>query len=204
MPKSNAPAAKTVKFLICDTNIVILMMLFKPSVMFEYSYPFGSVEVHESVINEIERWVENKNIKFRKFGENILNDALKYSRARTGNLKEMTKPEREKALNVLKVMENKLDASQMSAPTSPTDRYLLALAYKNKANLATQEKTLSSLALKSLGTDRVISFGLMIQTLFEKSILTKEEIQTGMHSLDYYKEHLRKEDREILRKILDA
>ena len=49
--------------IICDTNVVILMTLFKPTVMFAALYSFGKIKVHQCVIDQLQNWVDKNNQK---------------------------------------------------------------------------------------------------------------------------------------------
>lgn len=92
-------------FVICDSNVIIMMAIFKPSVMFSSKYSFGEVEVHFSVISEMERWIERGGAKLSKFGKPLIEDAIKYSKSHTGRIKELGAEERKKSHRILAGME---------------------------------------------------------------------------------------------------
>jgi len=64
-PLNRAPS----DIIICDTNVVILMTLFKPTIMFTSVYTFGKIKVHQCVIDQIQNWVDknNQNAKLKLF-----------------------------------------------------------------------------------------------------------------------------------------
>jgi hypothetical protein len=68
--------------IICDANLVVMMTLFKPLIMFGGKFSLGKVVVHKSVIDEIESWKKPGHQKLKKFGEQILDDILGWLRLR--------------------------------------------------------------------------------------------------------------------------
>ena len=198
-PKKSSQPNK--KIVICDSNVIIMMAIFKPTIMFKKKYSFGDLIVHQSVINEIERWQRSGSRKLAKFGEGLLKDALKYCYQFQGAIKEPAEAEKTKSFGIFSAIENRPSANQKGAPTSSTDKYLLLLAKKNDAKLATQEHTLQLLGARVLGKDGILSFEDLSIDLFAQGHMDKKIIEDGIDALQRMGESLRADGR---RKILAA
>lgn len=201
---SQQPSAESaaIRLIICDSNVVMMMTLFRPTVMFTATYSFGAIEVHRSVIEELEKWLERKGAKFKKFGQGIIEDALRYSKEHTGRLKELSEEERRKSHKVLAAMESSVSPENKGADTSATDKDLLTLAWKNKAKLATQERTMRAVALRSLGKDALLSFEEMVADLHKSGALSKKDVFDGVDNLNRFGESLRSDGKAIVETIL--
>lgn len=184
------------KLVICDTNVVMMMTLFKPSIMFDHSYSFGKVVIHQLVIDELASWLEGNTLKKRKFGEHLIQDALSKSEARAEPLKGLAPAEMQKSVRYLSVLESKLGMNEKGTDTSDTDKEILSITRKNKAALATQELTMRSLAQKTLPGDKLKSFEDMVIELFKSGKLSKQDIQDGLDNLHRYNENLRTEAKQ--------
>lgn len=197
MPPQQPEAASAV-LVICDSNVVIMMAIFKASVMFDAQYSFGKVEVHSCVIEELESWIKRRGAKLRKFGEPLISIAIEKATKRSGHLKEPTDQEYQKNNSYLTAIETRLAADMKGTDTSRTDKDLVALARKNGACLATQELTLRSLAIRSLTEKRVLSFEEMVVDLFKQGKISAEEVRDGISTLEKMGENLRTEGRKLL------
>jgi hypothetical protein len=145
--------------LICDTNIVVKMYIFKASVLFDAAYSFGHVRIHHSVICELEHWLKSKRRKYQKFGEGMISGFIASAKPKCSGLKSpdpATLPAKHRALQV---MERDIPDEEKGQDTSETDRELLIYSDINNATLATDEKTLTALGISVLGENRVASFG---------------------------------------------
>lgn len=195
-PSESKPPAP--KLVICDSNVVMLMTTFCQTKMFDSKYSFGELEVHVSVIDELERWITRRGAKFTKFGQGLIEDALRYSRQHTGKLKELSDGERTKSHKTLAAMESRISPESKGADTSTTDKDLLTLAWKNKARLATQERTMRSLALRSLGKDALLSFEEMVVDLHKAGVLSTKEVKDGLDNLARFNESLRTDGKKLI------
>lgn len=73
--------------LICDTNIIVKMYVFKASVMFDATYSFGEVRIHPVVVEELQQWLLPGRAKLKKFGAPMIKDFIKHARRKLGELK---------------------------------------------------------------------------------------------------------------------
>lgn len=190
--------------LICDTNIVVKMTLFKQSKMFDAEYSFGEVEIHESVLAEIRRWIDHEGKKARKFGAQLLEDAINRASDHTGRLRGLDPAEMRRSFKALSAMEAALEPHEIGSATSRTDKELLTLAWKNRANLATEERTMRSLGKRSLGKDRVFSFANLVVDLLQIGGISRGEVETGLDTLARYDERLPREEENEIRGAMGA
>ncbi len=184
--------------IICDTNIVLLMILFKSSIMFSAVYSFGIIKIHHTVISELEKWLVKNNRKVQKFTAVLIEDALKKCIEHQCTLRDPDERECARSHRFLDAKENSLTADKKGAATSKTDKDLLSLAYKHKTALATQERTMRSLAKITLGENRVLLFEDLILDLLKLGVLAKDDVKTGLETLDRMGESL---DRKLRTKI---
>ena len=147
-----------IEIIICDTNVVVLMTLFKPSVMFAAQYSFGKIKVHQCVIEQLQGWLDRNNQKVKKFTAPIIQDALRLAKTVSQNIKEPTDDQFKRSARYIAGKENSLNPEEKGMATDKVDQLLLILAYVNKAYLATQERTMTSVAKKTLPAGRVIRF----------------------------------------------
>jgi rRNA-processing protein FCF1 len=200
--ENNSSEAESDKIVICDTNVVVMMTLFKPTKMFSHRYTFGKVVVHQMVIDELESWLQGNSLKKRKFGEHLITDAISHSESNTEDLHELTQSEMQKSIRYLSALESKLGMSEKGSDTSDTDKQMLSLARKNKSALATQELTMRSLAQKTLPGDKLKSFEDMVIELFRGGHLSKQEIKDGLDILFRYNENLLSEGKQSVLELL--
>ena len=199
--KNKSAPPKVLNFVICDTNVVILMSTFKPSVMFAFKYSFGAVEIHSSVIEEIENWIKRNGEKLRKFGLQFLEFVLEWCRKHTGQLEDVPEPQLSQGIKYLDTLESHLSPDLKGLATSRVDRHLLVLAFRRGVALATQELTLRSLAKRSLNDPkRIISFEDMLREILIERALTPQEARDCLSTLEKRDEHLLKGERK---RILD-
>lgn len=178
------------------------MTLFDGTTMFNASYTHGNIEVHQSVIDELNGWIFPGSAKVKKFTEYLIRRSIAFCEGCTGNLNELTEPERLRSLAVLNAFEKTLPPGSKGSGTSRTDKELLNLARKNKAKLATQELTLRSLAPRSIPQEHLLSFEDLVADLFIQKVMSTEQILAGIKTLEDFKENLRQEGRKMLYDLL--
>jgi len=202
-PKVAKPRVKkTNVLLICDTNIVVKMALFDPNLMFNTDYSFGEVAVHEVVLKELRNWISKPTPQLQRFGVEVLKDLVARCEKKSKVIPEVREETLKKSIMALSVMEKYVPSGDKGSDTSRTDKTLLTLAWINKANLATEERTMTSVAKRSLGSNRVFSFGKLIQDLFQMGLLTKTEIKDGLENLSKFDENLLFEDKLLIDSLL--
>ena len=190
--------------LICDTNIVVKMYIFKASVLFDAAYSFGHVRIHHSVICELEHWLKSKRRKYQKFGEGMISGFIASAKPKCSGLKSpdpATLPAKHRALQV---MERDIPDEEKGQDTSETDRELLIYSDINNATLATDEKTLTALGISVLGENRVASFGDLVRDLHMQGLIDLKDIKSGLDNLLAYNERPAQKDRRILNDLLNA
>ncbi|MCX6116739.1 MAG: hypothetical protein NT027_04300 [Proteobacteria bacterium] len=187
-PKSKQSSTRLV---ICDSNVIIMMSIFKPSVMFKCKYTFGELAVHKSAITEIERWLRPDSKKLKKFGKPLIEDALRYCSSLETDFQEPALAEREKYHRIMSGLENGLLAAEKGMPTSTVDKDLLLYAKKHNASLATQEQTLRSLGRKVIAHDRILSFEDLVVDAIRQKLLTESEVRSDIDTLTRMGESLR-------------
>ncbi len=192
-----------IHLVICDTNVVMMMVLFKPSIMFSNIYSFGHVEIHQSVIDEMQTWIDRNNRKAQKFTKPIIEQAIKLSQQHTGKLKQLTHEEMNRSHRTISSKEAKLEPHQKGFATSKTDKDLLAFAWKNQASLATQERTMRSIGELTLGKDRVISFEELVVDLIKNKKITKTEVTDGISAIENMNEYLHPERAKLIKTALE-
>ena len=77
----------------------------------------------------------------------------------------------------------------------------MSLAEKNGCYLVTQEKTLRNLA-ELIINGKLLSFEDLVADLYSGEQLTKKEIEDGLHSLDYFKEYLRSDQKKKITDLI--
>lgn len=163
--------------------------------MFSETYEFGSVETHQIILDEISRWINNpKSQKHIKFGKEILEKALELAQGCMGNLQDLTDEELTKKTHQYSSLEKKNPPKGAGKETSKEDKHILALAQKNKANIATQDMPLTSLSKRVTGEGRVYDFADMVLDLFNQKKLSKEDIEGGLYNLDHFNDRLSSKD----------
>jgi hypothetical protein len=178
------------QIIICDTNIVVLMTLFKPSVMFSANYTSGKVRVHQCVIDQLQNWIDKKNAKATRLTLPILEKAVSLCKPLSQNIKEPTPEQFKRSARYIANKEIGLPASEKGMATDIVDQKLLILAFVNNATLATQERTMTSIAGKTLPPGRVLRFEDLVLDLLNLSLLTSSDVEVGLESLDHFKEKL--------------
>jgi rRNA-processing protein FCF1 len=186
----------SVQIIICDTNIVILMTLFKSSLMFTANYSFGAVKVHQCVIDQLQSWLDNNNKKIQKFSAELVQQSLQLAKAASRGIKEPTDDQYKRSARYIAGKENGLSPNEKGMATDKVDQLLLILAYVNKAYLATQERTMTSIGKQTLPAGRVIRFEDLVLDLISQNLLSSEDIESGLTTLDHFKEKLDAEKRK--------
>lgn len=176
--------------IICDTNVVILMTLFKPTVMFAAVYSFGKIKVHQCVIDQLQNWVDKNNQKAKRFSIQILEQAIDLCKSVSKNIKEPTPDQFTRSAAYISKKERSLGSQQKSMATDKTDQLLLILAYVNKAHLATQEKTMTSVGELTLPPGSILRFEDLVLDLIKLNLLVSDDLKSGLYSLDSFKEKL--------------
>jgi hypothetical protein len=189
---------KPPQIIICDSNVIIMMTIFKPSIMFSATYSFGKLVVHQLVIEEIERWLRPESKKYKKFGKGLIEDALGYCRGMEVKFRTPAEQERKKYHGIMSGIESRLSDNQKSASASTTDKDLLVFAKKNNAKLATQEVTLRSLSKGVIGEDMLLSFEDLVVDAFSQTLLTKDEVLSELDTLSRYNESLRADGKTVI------
>lgn len=190
------------KLIVCDTNIVVRLYLFKSQLMITHNYSFGSIEIDVSVIKEIQNWIDKKNSKMVKFGEPVLQSILQLCDQQTGRLREPTEQEMKSSKAYLRSVENSLPATNGSS-TSDTDKRLLTMAWKNKAHIITMDQAVRNTAQRSLPSgSKLLSFHDLVTDLHTSNFLTEEEIQLGLDTLNRYNEDLDEESETQILKLI--
>jgi hypothetical protein len=87
--------------------------------------------------------------------------------------------------------------------TSKTDKDLLSLAWKNKANIATQERTMRSVGLRTLGPDRVLSFEELVVDLIQERKITAQDVADGLDALSRMNEKIDSQRGKLIQAALD-
>jgi len=198
-PKSNQTSTRLV---ICDSNVIIMMTIFKPSVMFTCKYTFGELAVHKSVISEIEKWLRPDSRKLKKFGKPLIEDALRYCSHLETDFQEPALAERGKYHRIMSGLENSLSESEKGMPTSTVDKDLLLYAKKHNASLATQEQTLRSLGKKMIEHHRILSFEDLVVDVIRQNLLTETEVRGDIEKLTRMGENLRNDGRQKIETAL--
>ena len=188
---------------ICDTNVIILMALFKPSLMFTNNYSFGLVAVDQSVVDEMQNWLDKNNKKTQKFTRPIIENAISLSTHQVGRLMGLTIDEMNRSHKLISSREAALKPEEKGMATSKTDKDLLSLAWKNKAKIATQERTMRSVALRTLGQDRVLSFEELVADLIKERKITAQEVADGLDALNRMNEKLDPQRAKLIQRALD-
>ena len=189
---------KPPQIIICDSNVIMMMTIFKPSIMFGATYSFGKLVVHQLVIGEIEQWLRPESKKNKKFGRGLIEDALGYCRDMEVKFKVPAEQERKKYHGIMSGIESRLSDNQKSASASAADKDLLVFAKKNNAKLATQELTLRSLTKGVIGEDMLLSFEDLVVDVFSQKLLTKDEVLRDLDTLSRYNESLRADGKAML------
>lgn len=190
MSSNNNNPQNTTKLIICDTNVVAKMFLFKASIMFTADYSFGSIEIDTSVIEELQNWINKNNSKLKKFGLPNVQDMINYCNKQTGRLKEPSTAEMTRSKKTLANIESKLPSTNGSA-TSNTDKRLLTMAWKHKAHLVTMDLAVRQTALRSLPSgSKLLSFYDLAEDLFKLKHLSINDITSGLEILAKYNEDL--------------
>lgn len=203
MADEHKKASDEALILICDTNVLVKMALFKPSVMFDAHYSYGKVAVPDFIIEEIRRWTKKaKNKKLKKFGREVIENTIARCERLTGSIRAVETAKHRQQDTVIKAMAKSLSADQKGDDPSDEDRRLIILASENHANLASDEKLHHSLGHCLADKRSVYSFGMLVHDLAASGKLTTKEIEDGLGNLDYHKEQLRREDKELLRELL--
>ncbi len=187
------------QIIICDTNIVLLMMLFKPSVMFTANYSYGKIKVHQCVVDQLQSWINKKDSKkVARFTKEIIQDTINACEKLSKGIKEPTRPQFDRSIAYISKVEGELDSSQKGSATDRVDKLLLILAYANKAYLATQENTMTNIAKITLRPERVLRFEDLVLDLINLKLLSKVDIETGLHCLDSFEEILNSKKRSLI------
>ncbi|MBK8202606.1 MAG: hypothetical protein IPK68_09930 [Bdellovibrionales bacterium] len=168
--------------------------------MFDADYSHGKIRIHPCVPEQIDRWVNAKNRKVTKFGEAMLKDISAKAAQYSSGIKEPTSEQLTRSKRILTNIEDQLDQNDIGAAADHVDQLLLTLAYVNKAYLATQERTMTMVGQKSLPSGVVIRFEDMVLDLISLKKLTKDEVDTGLHSVDHYGERLDSSKRAAIAK----
>lgn len=197
------PDNNQVQLVICDTNVVILMVLFKSTIMFTNTYSFGQIEVHQSVIAEMQAWLDKNNRKAQKFTRPILEQAIALSTDQSGRLRELTSEEMKRSHKMISSKEVSLGPEEKGFATSETDKDLLASAWKNKTKLATQERTMRSIGAKTLGRDRILSFEELVVDLIQERKITAQEVTDGLDAIVRMNEKIDSQRGKLIQAALD-
>jgi len=187
--------------LICDTNVVVKLFIFKSSIMFDASYTHGNIKVHQCVIDELNHWLKVKKQKYKKFGRDMIRGMIKAAAPKVSGLNSPDPATVPGKHRLLQNIESKIPDEERGRDTSVTDRDLLISAQVNNAVLATNEKTLTEVTERVLGTDRVVSFGDLVKDIYEMGVLSQEDVSTGYDNLIRFNERPEPKDRMILNKI---
>lgn len=158
--------------------------------MFTANYSFGTIKVHQCVIDQLQSWLDKNNKKVQKFNAGNIQIAIKLATAASGGIKEPTDDQFKRSVKIITAKENALNPSEKGMATDTVDQKLLILAYVNKAYLATQERTMTAIGSKTLPSGRILRFEDLVLDLKSIGQLSKDEIQTGLNSLDQFKEIL--------------
>ena len=188
---------------ICDTNVVMLMVLFKPSVMFTNTYSFGKVEVHQSVIDEMQAWLDRNNKKVIKFTRPIIEQAIALSTKQSGRLQSLPPEEMSRSHRLISTKEASLGPDEKGLATSKTDKDLLAFAWKNKSKIATQERTMRSVGAKTIGSDRILSFEEFVVDLIKEKKITADEVNNGLDTISRMNEKIDAQRGKLIQSALE-
>ena len=185
--------------LICDTNVLLKMALFKRTLMFEAEYRWGKIAVPKSIVNELRRWLKKPgHRKVKKFGKEIIEDTIKRCSGLYKVIAEVPEEIFEKRDRTIESMAKGLAIEQKGDDPSDEDRELMVLAVENNANLASDEKLHHSLSHCLAVGREVCSFGMLVKDLFDQNKISKEDVQVGWSVLEYHNEGVRRDDRSIL------
>lgn len=171
------------------------MTLFN-SKMFTATYSFGTIKVHQCVIDQLQAWLDKNNKKVQKFTPAIIQNAIKLATSASTGIKEPTDEQFKRSVKIIAAKESGLSQSEKGMATDIVDQKLLILAYVNKAYLATQERTMTSIGNKTLPPGRVIRFEDLVLDLKANNQLSKDELLSGLGSLDHFKEILNSQKRK--------
>lgn len=171
------------QIILCDTNAVIQLSIISHKV-FAQNDSFELV-LNQDVFDELNNLLSNSE-KDKRLGthirwiiENVFSNnkyALPY------DWDEIDKTYQYQEMAML--------SDQKSSPTSPRDRKFLIIADSNNIILLTREKTLYNLSRNIIGIDRSYDMSTFLFNCTEWSVLTKNEIQTGVRNLLKHKETL--------------
>jgi rRNA-processing protein FCF1 len=191
------------QLVICDTNVIVLMVLFKPLVMFTNTYSFAQIEVDQSVIDEMQNWLDRNNKKVQKFTRPIIEQAINLSMTQSGRLKGLTIEEMERSHKLISAREAALKPEEKGMATSKTDKDLLSLAWKNKVKIATQERTMRSVGARTLGANRILSFEELVVDLIQERKITTQEVNDGLDAIARMNEKIDNHRGKLIKDALD-
>lgn len=171
--------------------------------MFTNTYSFGKIEVHQSVIDEMQAWLDRNNKKVQKFTRPIIEQAIALSIKQSGRLVSLTTEEMARSHRMISTKEASLGPEQKGLATSKTDKDLLAFAWKNKSKIATQERTMRSVGAMTIGNDRILSFEELVIDLIEEKKITPNEVSTGLDTISRMNERIDVQRGKLIQSALD-
>ena len=121
---------------------------------------------------------------------------MRLAKSVSQSIKEPTDDQFKRSARYIAGKENSLNPEEKGMATDKVDQLLLILAYVNKAYLATQERTMTSVAKKTLPAGRVIRFEDLVLDLISLGQITSPDITAGLNSLDHFDEKLDGEKRK--------
>jgi hypothetical protein len=171
--------------------------------MFNNTYSFGKIEVHQSVIDEMQAWLDRNNRKVLKFTRPIIEQAIAFSIKQSGRLSSLTDAEMARSHRIISTKEASLGPEQKGLATSKTDKDLLAYAWKNKSKIATQERTMRSIGALTIGHDRILSFEELIVDLIEETKITTDDVTNGLEAISRMNEKIDVQSGKLIQAALD-
>ncbi len=165
--------------------------IFNPAIMLsDDAYSFGKIYIHQTVYEELSRW-RYAGGKIKKFGLALFEGMLRKCEELAIDEKVMAEVEKENIFRRAIRVERGLPQTELSSSASDPDRTYLAIALKLKANLATEDLTLISVAQKMMGPMRVFNFADMVLDRYRANQISLAQIKLGKTQMDRYHEHFR-------------
>jgi len=189
--------------LVCDLNIFIMAYLFHSAIMLSsVPYQFGKIFIHQTVYDELSEWMRS-SAKISKFGSALIQSMLDKCAELSIEKPILADKEEQKYFSRISRVERALSVEQISTDTSRPDKMYLTLAMKLGANLATQERTLRNISIKTIGEKRLFSFFDMVVDRYKSNHLSKVEIEESLDNLKFYDENFISGNRKLINELIN-
>ncbi|MBP5296283.1 MAG: hypothetical protein J6Y94_03010 [Bacteriovoracaceae bacterium] len=181
----------------------MMAYIFNSAIMLsDDAYSFGKIYIHQTVYEELSRW-RYAGGKLKKFGLELFEGMLRKCEELAVDEKVMADAEKENIFRRAMWVERGLPPAKLSSSASDPDRTYLAIAIKLKANLASEDLTLVSVAQRMIGPTRVFNFADMVLDRYRANKISLAKIREGKKQMDRYREHFRdSESAKVIKELL--